>query len=115
MLILISCMYVTQVDGSLYVVYNVGLSSQPVGELEFKVNDGKYHVLRFHRRGQNASVQLDDRPPHSKYPPGQLAYCTVILLIIIATITIVIETCENFFSFTPFAVISKTTNGCRLN
>jgi len=61
-----------QVDGSLYVVYNMGLASQPVGELEHKVNDGRYHVLRFSRRGQNASVQLDDRPPHFKRPPGQL-------------------------------------------
>jgi len=71
-----------QVDGSLYVVYNVGLSSQPVGELEFKVNDGKYHVLRFARRGQNASVQLDDRPPHFKHPPGQLTAFSSTLLII---------------------------------
>jgi len=62
---------VRQVDGSLYVVYNMGLSSQPIGELEYKVNDGKYHVLRFTRRGQNASVQLDDKPPLFKHPPGQ--------------------------------------------
>jgi len=66
------CGGVTQVDGSLYVVYNMGLASQPVGELEYKVNDGNYHVMRFTRQGQNASVQLDDRTPHSKHPPGQL-------------------------------------------
>ena len=64
-------MNAVQVDGSLYVVYNMGLSSQPVGELEYKVNDGRYHVMRFTRLGQNASVQLDDRPPHFKHPPGQ--------------------------------------------
>ena len=67
-----------QVDGSLYVVYNMGLASQPVGELEFKVNDGRYHVLRFSRRGQNASVQIDDRPPHSKHPPGNAPATTAI-------------------------------------
>jgi len=64
-------------------VYNVGLASQPVGELEFKVNDAKYHVLRFTRRGQNASVQLDDRLPHFKYPPGQSTVYTITLLIIL--------------------------------
>jgi len=63
----------------LYVVYNMGLASQPVGELEFKVNDGKYHVLRYTRLGQNASVQLDDRAPQFKHPPGldaSLQHCS---------------------------------------
>jgi len=52
----------------------MGLASQPVGELEYKVNDGRYHVLRFTRRGQNSSVQLDDRPPHFKHPHGQCSH-----------------------------------------
>ena len=73
------CGFTPQVDGSLYVVYNVGLSSQPVGELEFKVNDGKYHVLRFTRSGQNGTVQLDDRPPLFKHPPGRLTACTTVM------------------------------------
>jgi Laminin G domain len=62
----------SQVDGAVFVVYNVGLSSHPVGELEHKVNDGNYHVMRFQRRGQNASLQLDDRPPYVKHPPGKM-------------------------------------------
>ena len=54
----------------MFVVYNVGMLSHPVGDLEHKVNDGKYHVMRFERQGQNASLQFDDNPPYVRHPPG---------------------------------------------
>ena len=59
-----------QVDGSVLVVYNMGLANHPVGELFEKVNDGQYHRVVFHRDGPNATIQVDDLPVQAKFPTG---------------------------------------------
>ena len=59
-----------KVDGSVLIVYNMGLANHPVGELFEKVNDGRYHRVSFHRDGPNATLQLDDLPVQAKFPTG---------------------------------------------
>ena len=41
-------------------VYNLGQQDIVVRELSSKINDGKYHVIRFSRDGVNATLQVDD-------------------------------------------------------
>jgi len=62
-----------QVDGSVLVIYNMGFMDHPVGELFKKVNDGRYHVVRFYRDGPNATVQVDQLPVQAKFPTGVYA------------------------------------------
>ena len=52
--------FVVKVDGNVFVVYNLGSSDTPIGEMGVKVNDGNYHVIRFTRSGQNSTLQIDD-------------------------------------------------------
>lgn len=51
-------------------VYNIGSHDLPLGEIGVKVNDNNYHVVRFIRTGQNASLQLDDYNVQVLYPQG---------------------------------------------
>jgi hypothetical protein len=60
-----------KVDGNILVVYNMGTTDHPIGELFHKVNDGKYHVIRFTREGPNATIQVDNLPMRRKNPTGQ--------------------------------------------
>ena len=61
---------ILKVDGSVLVIYNMGFMDHPVGELFEKVNDGRYHVVRFYRDGPNATIQVDDLPVQAKFPTG---------------------------------------------
>ena len=61
-----------QVDGSAFVVYNLGLIDQRVGSIEHKLNDNLFHVLRLFRTGANVSLQIDDLPVTEKQPTGSL-------------------------------------------
>ncbi|XP_060602155.1 neurexin-1-like isoform X2 [Ruditapes philippinarum] len=47
------------VNGNIFMVYNMGQASIPVVTLQQKVNDGKYHVIRFHRSGTDAVLEVD--------------------------------------------------------
>lgn len=60
-----------QVDGNIFVVYNMGTEDHPIGEVLSKVNDGTYHVVRFIRSGPNATVQVDDYEMKEKNPSGE--------------------------------------------
>ena len=55
----------------------------PLGELFVKVDDGKYHVVRFTRSGPNATVQVDDHTIQHKNPPGQNLIVVIHILILI--------------------------------
>ena len=57
-----------QVEGNIFVVYNMGQLDLPVGEPYHKVNDGKYHVIRFTRSGANATLQIDKWDRATKVP-----------------------------------------------
>ncbi|XP_064621737.1 neurexin 1-like isoform X2 [Lineus longissimus] len=59
------------VNGNILVVYNMGTTDHPIGELFHKVNDGKYHVIRFTREGPNATIQVDNLPVRRKNPTGR--------------------------------------------
>ncbi|XP_017967806.2 neurexin-1 isoform X2 [Drosophila navojoa] len=48
------------VEGNIFMVYNIGSVDLPLGEIGTKVNDNAYHVVRFSRKGGNATLQLDD-------------------------------------------------------
>ncbi|XP_064550365.1 neurexin 1 isoform X2 [Drosophila montana] len=48
------------VEGNIFMVYNIGSVDLPLGEIGTKVNDNAYHVVRFIRKGGNATLQLDD-------------------------------------------------------
>ncbi|KAK7071823.1 Neurexin-2 [Halocaridina rubra] len=56
------------VDGNMFMVYNMGTEDHPLGDMNTKVNDGLYHVIRFIRSGPNATIQIDDYEVHSKNP-----------------------------------------------
>lgn len=48
----------------------MGTMDHPIGQLFDRVDDGKYHVVRFYRNGANASIELDDTAPQYKNPSG---------------------------------------------
>ena len=50
--------------------YNLGSKNIIVDDITTKVNDGKYHVVRFTRSGANSTLQIDDHPVHHKHPLG---------------------------------------------
>ena len=49
-----------QVEGSVVVVYNMGLLDVPITQTFRRVNDGKYHVIRFTRSLANCTLQVDE-------------------------------------------------------
>ena len=59
-----------QVDGQVFVVYNMGTMDHPIGDFYGKVADGQYHVVRFTRAGPNSTIQVDDHKPQLKTPTG---------------------------------------------
>jgi len=61
-----------QVEGNIFVVYNMGTNDQPIGEIGTKINDNSYHIIRFNRNGANASFQLDDFNTQTINPAGKL-------------------------------------------
>ena len=60
-----------QVNGKVFVVYNLGTIDHPIGDLYNDVDDDKYHVIKFERRGANSTLTLDNRPAQRKFPTGQ--------------------------------------------
>ena len=42
------------------VTYNLGQQDIVIRDTSTRVNDGKYHVVRFVRTGVNSSLQVDD-------------------------------------------------------
>ena len=66
--------FLFQVGGSLFVSYNLGTQDIAVGEMNVRINDGVYHVVRFTRSGANATLQVDDFQVQRKHPkaPSQL-------------------------------------------
>ena len=42
----------------------------PIGELFEKVNDGRYHVVKFTRDGANSTIQVDSLVAMTKFPTG---------------------------------------------
>ncbi|XP_078001036.1 neurexin-3-like [Glandiceps talaboti] len=67
-----------EIDGSgtLFVVYNLGGDNHPIGDITMKVNDGKYHVVRFYRNGGNSTLQIDGNPVIKKtVTSDQLRIC----------------------------------------
>lgn len=59
-----------QVEGNIFMVYNIGSHDLPLGEIGTKVNDNTYHIVRFQRFGGNATLQLDDYNVQTVHPQG---------------------------------------------
>ena len=59
------------IDGNVLVVYNLGTEDIDIGELGIKVNDGKYHIVRFTRSGQNSTLQIDNHNVLTRSPTGK--------------------------------------------
>ena len=49
----------------------MGTMDHPIGALYEKVNDGKYHVVRFTRMGPNSTIQVDNKDMQTKHPKGR--------------------------------------------
>lgn len=60
------------VEGNIFMVYNIGSVDLPLGEIGTKVNDNAYHVVRFSRKGGNATLQLDDYNVQALTPQSKL-------------------------------------------
>ncbi|TRY78868.1 hypothetical protein TCAL_10650 [Tigriopus californicus] len=59
------------VGGNIFVGYNLGTEDFAIGDLSVRVDDGKYHVIRFTRSGPNSTLQIDDNQIQAKYPYGR--------------------------------------------
>ncbi|KAL1122948.1 hypothetical protein AAG570_003273 [Ranatra chinensis] len=60
------------VEGNIFMVYNMGTNDHPIGEINVKVNDNQYHVVRFTRSGANSTIQVDDYNVQTNHPSGIL-------------------------------------------
>lgn len=58
-------------DGNVLIVYNLGTEDIDISDLGNKVNDGKYHIVRFTRSGQNSTLQIDNHNVITKSPTGK--------------------------------------------
>jgi hypothetical protein len=61
----------------------MGQASIPVVTLQQKVNDGKYHVIRFHRSGTDAVLEVDWER-QDKNPVGLYIFSLSLLIILTA-------------------------------
>lgn len=59
-----------KVEGNVFMVYNMGTNDHPIGEINVKVNDDSYHVVRFTRSGANSTIQVDDYSVQAIHPNG---------------------------------------------
>ena len=72
--------------------YNLGSKDITIGDINTKVNDGRYHVVRFTRSDTNSSMQVDDNPVHTKFPQGKFNSIHIILKIWLFTLSSVFMT-----------------------
>lgn len=66
----------TQEQGKVGVIFNVGTDDITIDEPAVTVNDGKYHVVRFTRSGGNATLQVDNQPVIERFPSGKSPWRT---------------------------------------
>lgn len=57
--------------GNIFVAYNLGTEDLAIGDMSVRVDDGKYHVVRFTRSGPNSTLQIDDNQIQAKHPYGK--------------------------------------------
>ncbi|RWS15812.1 neurexin-1-like protein, partial [Dinothrombium tinctorium] len=58
-------------DGNILMIYNLGTIDHEIRDLNVKVNDDKYHIVRFTRSGPNSTIQVDNYKVVTKYPSGK--------------------------------------------
>ncbi|XP_033634372.1 neurexin-1-like isoform X4 [Asterias rubens] len=56
------------IAGHLFVTYNFGGNDHVIGEKTYGVNDGRYHIVQFTRRGANSTLQVDSFPKVELFP-----------------------------------------------
>lgn len=59
------------IDGNVIAIYNLGTENIDIGDFNVKVNDGKYHIVRFTRSGQNSTLQIDNQNVITRSPTGK--------------------------------------------
>ena len=96
-----SSFFLEQNGGKLFLNYNLGAKDITLGDLNTKVNDGRYHVVRFTRSDTNSSMQVDDNPVHTKFPQGIFTKKMILFflskLAVKLLISNVIHTLKKFF------------------
>ncbi len=60
-----------KMSGNVVVSYNLGTEDILLGEPSVRVDDGKYHVVRFTRSEANSTLQVDDNQIRTKYVTGE--------------------------------------------
>jgi len=61
-------------------VYNVGLTDHVIRDPFVKLNDNRYHVIRFTRVDANATLQIDDHPVQLLNPTGASDVTTLFVI-----------------------------------
>ena len=56
----------------MFLNYNLGSKDITIGDINTKVNDGQYHVVRFTRSDINSTLQVDDNPTQTRNPQGNI-------------------------------------------
>jgi len=57
--------------GFITIAYNLGTEDISIGDKSLRLNDGKYHVIRFERNGPNSTLQVDDNKKIVNTPDGR--------------------------------------------
>ena len=58
-------------SGNIFVTYNLGTEDIAIGEMNVRLDDGIYHVVRFTRSGANSTLQVDDNQMQIKEVQGE--------------------------------------------
>ena len=61
--------------------YNLGSKDITIGDINTKVNDGYYHVVRFSRSDINSTLQVDDNPTQTRNPQGNTFFPFIIKIV----------------------------------
>ena len=64
-------MQIEIINGNVVMVYNLGTENHVIGEMNVKVNDDVYHVVRFTRSEQNSTMQIDNHNKINLMPSGR--------------------------------------------
>src|SRR6218665_311991 len=81
--------FVLQIEGCLFLEYNLGQKDHRIGELLHRINNDVYHVVNFLRSGANATVYLDNHLIYSYTASGEWYDIIVGLILILGLILIV--------------------------
>lgn len=65
-------------NGHVVATYNIGDGTFRMVEDRRNFSDGAYHIVRFIRKGHDATLRVDDFPVHEMHPAGQCGFQYII-------------------------------------